>query len=716
MQFFQRLIQLDRRARATTLASVSAFALAFPSFTFAAAAATTPSEPGVARISNVTGAVAVHRADANGTYAAALNAPVTAGDYVETKPGARTEIEFDGATALRAAPSTQLRVTRVAPADHEVQLAQGTVEMRLFRGTTGHPVIQTPSVDVRPDIAGRYRVSVDGSGTTLVAVRSGRVDVGTGSSRRTLGPGSALEISGSGASLRFRSRGDVAYDSFDGWCDGRDAGWSRVSDWTYADAGMVGASDLADDGTWVDDAQYGQSWQPGNEPADWTPYSDGRFVWETGYGWTWIGNEPWGYAPYHYGRWFQSSDRHWRWAPGRYDSGRSYAYEPAVVGFFALGSGIGISFSIGDIGWVPLAPGEAFDPWWGGGNGYDQPRSSRAAYRNGRYRGAAVAVSGRDFAAGRFAHVRRLGAGDYARAVAVRGAVPIVPTSRNLGYDGRALGPQRGAALSARFRKMNGPAVETVAFAKQRTAIAALARTQHPAYAASLARQAKAPGNGSGFTRTTLVGTAAITKTTHPKALAKSGTPATASRANTVPKKTTAYVAPKKTNTYVAPKKTNAYAAPRKTTNTYVAPKRANTYVAPRKTTNTYVAPKKANTYVAPRKTTNAYVAPKRTNAYVAPKKTTNAYVAPHAVTHTYVAPVTHTYVAPVTHTYVAPVTHTYVAPVTHTYVAPVTHTYVAPHPVTHTYVAPAPVVAPVHVAPRAPAPPPPAHVDDVHH
>ena len=54
MQFFQRLIQLDRRALATTLASVSAFALAFPSFTFAAAAATTPSEPGVARISNVT--------------------------------------------------------------------------------------------------------------------------------------------------------------------------------------------------------------------------------------------------------------------------------------------------------------------------------------------------------------------------------------------------------------------------------------------------------------------------------------------------------------------------------------------------------------------------------------------------------------------------------------------------------------------------------------
>jgi hypothetical protein len=647
---------IPRRIRATALAGVSAVALALPAVVPVVAASARSGDPGVARISDVAGPVDVHRADASAAYAVARNAPVSVGDDVETQKGARAEVEFDHATVLRVAPATQVRFTHLTPADHELQVAQGTVELRLFRGADGHPLVETPNADVRPGDTGRYRVSVDASGNTIVKVRSGRVDVvalgGRGS--RSLGAGASIEIAGSGRDARFRDRGELAYDSFDGYCDGRDDGWSRVSNWSYVDEGMVGENDLSDYGQWVDDSQYGQVWQPTDVAADWSPYSDGQWVWASdSYGWTWVGNEPWGYAPYHYGRWYRGPRNRWSWTPGAYGEGRTYAYEPAVVGFFGLGSGIGLSFAIGDIGWVALAPGEAYAPWWNGRyDGYGDRRGNDGFavndpgryYRNARYAGAAVAVTGRDFANGRFTHVRHLGKNDLAHAVAYRGVLPVVPTSRNLAF-GRAGVARNAPAVSRRFARMAHPSVTAVAFAKQRTTVATLARKQYPTYAASIVRQTKA-GRGAGFTRATVIGHTV----TRPA-------PATVwSRFGKSPARA-AYVAPK----------------------SRIVTDGTHSFVAPHAVAHTYVAPHAA------------------THTYVAPHAATHTYVAPHAAAHTYVAPV---------HTYVAPA-HTYAAPV-HTYVAPVTHTYVAPHPavVQQRTITPPVRVAPPHVPAAAqPAP-----------
>jgi hypothetical protein len=154
---------------------------------------------------------------------------------------------------------------------------------------------------------------------------------------------------------------------------------------------------------------------------------------------------------------------------------------------------------------------------------------------------------------------------------------------------------------------MAHPAVTTVAFAKQRTTVAGLARKQYPTYAASIARQTKS-GRGAGFTHATVIGHTVTT----PKPTAPSTHPAPATVWGRFGKPSTraAYVAPK----------------------SRIVTDGTHTYVAPHATTHTYVAP----------------------------HATTHTYTAP---VHTYAAPVTHTYTAPV-HTYVAPVTHTYVAPV----------------------------------------------------
>ena len=167
-------------------------------------------DPGVARISDVSGGVDVHRTDVSGAYAAALNAPVSVGDYIETQSGARAEVEFDHATALRIAPSTQLRFTHLTPDDHDVQLAQGTVELRLFRGTDGNPVVETPSVVV---VARPTRGAIASRSTTPAQRSSRSGPVARRSIRRAAAidrTSSRVKGSRSAAAVRQRNTGRSA--------------------------------------------------------------------------------------------------------------------------------------------------------------------------------------------------------------------------------------------------------------------------------------------------------------------------------------------------------------------------------------------------------------------------------------------------------------------------------------------------------------------------
>jgi len=450
------------------------------------AAAAASAGVGVARISVVQGAVAVQRGDSATPVAAAINAPVLGADYVTTGDGARAEVQFDGSTSVRLGADVQMRFTHLDAADRELQLAAGTIDVRLLRGTDGRTQIDTPSISVRPRATGSYRVSVDSAGRTLVTVRSGSADVVTPQGAQALVTGTTLLAQGASANPSISSSDAIAYDDFDRFNRERDDRQERaLANAAYTAPGVAGIDDLDAYGRWVTDAGYGRVWAPTTVASSWAPYRDGRWVWEEGYGWTWLGYEPWGWAPYHYGRWYHSSLYGWCWYPER----AFVAWRPAVVAFLSFGNGFGFGF--GDIGWVPLAPFETFYPWWGNRygtnvtyatNNYyyvndnhhrDRDRDHLRSFGNARYNGVTY-IAHKNFVDGHFEHLRGVDPSKLRSIHPVRGLVPAVPTDANLRFSDRRVPSQLATvstALTGGTFAGNTIAVRRTPFAQQRDAL-----------------------------------------------------------------------------------------------------------------------------------------------------------------------------------------------------------------------------------------------------
>lgn len=397
---------------------------------------------GVARVSLIAGDVAIQRGDSSAPVAAALNAPLLGADYVKTGDDSRAEIEFDGTSMVRLGSGVQMRFTHLDAGDRAVQLAQGTIELRLLQAADGNVTVDTPSLSVRAHTSGIYRVTVTDDGQTLVTVRGGEAEIVTPQQDRTLGPGTTLTADGAATDPTLQSTGAIAYDDFDAFNKERDDRHERaLADASaYANPTLDGIDALDGYGRWVSDGAYGPVWSPFAAGPGWAPYRNGRWVWEDRYGWTWLASEPWGWAPYHYGRWYRSPVYGWCWYPPQRVE-LVPAWQPGVVAFFTFGGG--------NIGWVPLAPYEPFFPWWGYGYGPTPyvinvinvtnvygPASNvngeiKRFYRNAPY---GTVQPGSRFLLGKFDHPLRVQPAQLARAQFVKGTLPAVPTTANLRF------------------------------------------------------------------------------------------------------------------------------------------------------------------------------------------------------------------------------------------------------------------------------------------
>lgn len=426
---------------------------------------------GVARVSLIHGDVSTQRGDSKDWSAAALNAPVLAGDRVSTGDKARTELELDYANTLRLAEHTQANITQLTRSQIQIQLGHGMANYTVYKGSDADAEIDTPNVAIRTERReSSFRILVTADDHTEVLVRKGEVEVTTPQGGTRVGQGQFITIAGAGADAQYKIGEAPARDDWDQWNTDRDNMIRNSEARKHTNDYYVGTENLDGHGTWSEVPDYGPVWRP-NEPADWAPYRDGRWVYEPYWGWTWVSYDDWGWAPYHYGRWMQI-DGGWGWWPGP-----AYGYPfyrpiwaPAYVSFFGFGGGFGFGFGFGGwggIGWLPLGPCDHFHPWWGrwGGGRFgavgfrDFNRGGFAPLHGGtrfsnvnlamherNFRGA-TSVSGKEFGTGHM-NAHAMGHGELQNAHFATGGLGVTPSRASFSASGRAAAPSTRGNIS----------------------------------------------------------------------------------------------------------------------------------------------------------------------------------------------------------------------------------------------------------------------------
>jgi hypothetical protein len=332
-----------------------------------AAGADPPSR--VARLGYTTGAVSFSPAGENEWVRATINRPLTTGDRLWADVDARAELQMGGA-AIRMGDSTSVTLLNLDDNVAQVQLAQGTLNVRVRRLSPRQLFeVDTPNLAFTIQRPGDYRIEVDpASDATTVVVRDGQCEV--------YGEGAAYVVD-SRQSYRFKGTGlrdyqaieASPYDEFDRWARERDRRGDHSESARYVSRDVIGYEDLDANGAWRNAKGYGKVWTPNRVAAGWTPYHDGHWAWIDPWGWTWVDDAPWGFAVSHYGRWVNLGGS-WCWVPGPVRAQAVYA--PALVAFVG-GNSVRLAISGGNDGgvaWFPLGPREVYRPSYPVSRGY----------------------------------------------------------------------------------------------------------------------------------------------------------------------------------------------------------------------------------------------------------------------------------------------------------------------------------------------------------
>ena len=445
---------------------------------------------GVARVSLISGDVSVRRGDTSEWLAAAINAPLLSEDRVLTGAGSRTEVQFDSSNFARLSAGVELRLADIENRRFLVRLAVGTMTWRVLRDRDAEVEISTPNISVRPMKKGVYRVSVLGDGTTEVTVRNGEAEIFTPQGTERLKSGKTLLARGTSADPEFRTAEAIPMDDFDRWNQSRDRDLERSESYQNVSRDIYGAEDMDGHGRWINSPEYGRVWAP-TTSVGWAPYRNGRWSWIDYYGWSWVSYDQWGWAPYHYGRWYNQVGIGWCWWPGR--SNARHYWSPALVGFFGwgggggFGGGIGVGF--GNWGWVPLAPFETYNRWYGSryyggyrngnfGNNINITNINVTnVYRNARFDNGVTVINGRDFGRGSVNQIR-YDRKELNNASFVRGQLPATPDRESTRWSDRAASGQVGSTRGDdRFYSRGQPSrIDRVPFENQRTAMGEVSR------------------------------------------------------------------------------------------------------------------------------------------------------------------------------------------------------------------------------------------------
>jgi FecR protein len=425
-------------------------------------------QPGMARISYMSGDVSSQRGDNGNWVAVTVNTPIATGDRVATGQKSRAEIQLDAGDVLRMSDNATAKVANLNRTTIQLQVGQGLATYNVLKNAQATSEIDTPNAAIHPDGPGEYRILVNSDAETQVTIRSGSADVSTPQGSTHVDQGQLITVAGTD-NPEYKTTTAPGRDDWDSWNNDRNHKISSAGSWQKTDPYYTGSEDLDTYGAWSEIPDYGQVWTPAQGPG-WAPYSSGRWVWEPYYGWTWVSYEPWGWAPYHYGRWLVYGGN-WVWWPGPVVAYPYYypVWAPAYVSFFGwsgggwgVSIGFGFGWGYGRVGWLPCGPGDWYHPWygrWGGGfhavgvSSYNTVHTGFAplgggsrgfsnineAFRNDRVRGGISSMAGNDF--GRAAvspHQERISEASFRQASMMTGRSPISPSRASYSPTGRS--------------------------------------------------------------------------------------------------------------------------------------------------------------------------------------------------------------------------------------------------------------------------------------
>jgi hypothetical protein len=402
-----------------------------------------------ARVSYSNGEVSFWRPGAQDWTQATLNTPLAPGDVLYAGRGGNVEIQVGPLAFVRATNGTQIGLDNQEPGFVQLRVTGGEAAVDVRQLPPGSIIeVDTPNAAFTIDRAGYYRAGVAQDSTTFTIHRGGSATMTpAGGAAAPIGADQQVVLTGMD-SPQVAIGAAPQLTAWDNWNYQRTDYLLRPASARYVSSGVYGAEALDQHGSWRTVESYGAVWVPAGVPADWVPYSTGRWIWDPRFGWTWLDDAPWGWAPYHYGRWvFVGS--YWAWAPGPVIVRPVYA--PALVVFLG---GVSVGVGIRPLCWAPLGWGEPVIPWWGrpgfigvaSWRGWGGPRvvnnvvinqhttvnvTNITVYRNVNVTNAVVGVPAEKFGQGHV-KVARIREAEVRQLKPVRGALEAKPVAASV--------------------------------------------------------------------------------------------------------------------------------------------------------------------------------------------------------------------------------------------------------------------------------------------
>lgn len=282
-----------------------------------------------------------------------LNRPMVVNDSIWTNKNSIVELQFES-MLLYLDENTNLKILNLHKNLTQLRLSQGTIIIRIAKILRNHNYeVNTPNLAFNIYRPGTYIIEVN-KNTTSITVKEGRAEAFGIKTRQKMHTNTSCTFGGTNLDP-YECKKNVAPRKFEQWVQMRNTTQSS----RYVSDATIGYQDLDKYGRWSSVAEYGRVWIADSLPANWAPYTQGRWIWIKQWGWTWVDDAPWGFAPFHYGRWAYVNTT-WVWVPGPIDVAPYYA--PALVVFVGTPNEFARIINTPAIGWFALAPGEIYIP------------------------------------------------------------------------------------------------------------------------------------------------------------------------------------------------------------------------------------------------------------------------------------------------------------------------------------------------------------------